>query len=266
MTAAQPLAGLSAIDVTSVHASSSNPREHLTGIDDLALSIREAGLLQPIIVQKVPGRDGFQIIAGHRRYAAVRKLGWAKVPAIIRRDLLPDEELLAMVVENGQRSDLDPIEEGRAYKRLVGMGLSHADVARRVGRSKSTIAGRIALLSLPPHEQEEIRAGVLAVTRVLDRERAERQEERVRAAGRPVGRPKGAKTKPYFSDTHPLAAAARALCAPHWRGRVKVSGGVACGECWEQAIREAVLTAAADEVGAPCAACGVEVDPDGVSA
>src|SRR5690606_38469734 len=112
-----------------------NPRENLHGIDELAVSIRENGLIQPITVQRVPGQPGLQIVAGHRRYAAIRRLGWAKVPVVMRRDMLPDEELLAMLVENGQRAGLDPIEEALALDRLRRSGVSKGDIARRVGRS-----------------------------------------------------------------------------------------------------------------------------------
>lgn len=234
MTAeAQALHGLAAIPVDQVHHSPTNPRENLTDIDDLAASIREAGLIQPIVVQKIPGRDGYQIVAGHRRHAAVRKLGWPKIPALIRRDMLPDEELLAMLIENGQRADLDPIEEARAYRQLRDMGLSNVEVGRRVGRHANTVAVRLALLALPPAEQEEIRAGALSMAHVLGRASTERQQDRLRAGGRGRGRPKGVKTKPYFGDTHALAKAVRAC---DHRGRPKV-GGVGCGECWEAAIR-----------------------------
>lgn len=160
-----------------------------------------------------------------------------------------------MLVENGQRADLDPIEEARAYRQLIDMGLSRADVARRVGRHVNTVASRLALLSLSPAEQEEIRTGAVSVAHVLGRVSAERQQERLRAGGRGQGRPKGVKTKPYFGDTHPLAHAVRTSC--DHRGVPKV-GGVGCGECWESAIR----AAAATTVGAPCGACGAEVDPD----
>lgn len=234
MSEAQALRGLAAIPVREIHSSPNNPRTNLTDIEDLALSIREAGLIQPIVVQKIPGHDGYQIVAGHRRYAAVCKLGWAKVPALIRRDMLPDEELLAMLSENGQRADLDPIEEARAYRRLLDMGLTHVDVSRRVGRHINTVRARLALLQLSPAEQEEIRAGAISVAHVLGRASAQRQQERLRVGGRGRGRPKGVKTKPYFGDTHPLAKAVRRAC--DHRGRPKV-GGVGCGECWEGVIR-----------------------------
>lgn len=146
------LTGLAAISLAEVHPSPNNPRKNLTGIGELAGSIRENGLIQPLVVQKIPGQDGYQIVAGHRRYAAITRLGWATVPCIIRRDMLPDEELLAMLVENGQRAGLDPIEEARALSRLKhSMGINESEVARRIGRPLSFVTTR---------DQESVRAGV----------------------------------------------------------------------------------------------------------
>ena len=231
---AQQLRGLAAIPIDQLHASPENPRTFLTDLEGLAQSIRENGLIQPVVVQKVPGEHGYRIVAGHRRTAAARKLGWPRVPCIIRRDMLPDEELLAMLVENGQRANLDPIEEARALKKLRDVGLSQADIARRVGLSTQTVGSRLALLLLPAEEQDAIRAGHLSMARALGEQVAERQQQRLKKTGRPVGRPKGAKTTPYFSAKHPLARTATAIC--DHRGRPKV-GGIACGECWETAIR-----------------------------
>lgn len=241
VTDARPLTGLAAVPVGQVRPSPNNPRENLEDIDGLALSIRENGLIQPIVVQAIPGHTGYQIIAGHRRYAAILKLDWHKVPCLIRRDMLPDEELLAMLVENGQRSGLDPIEEARALKRLVSAGIPLAEVARKVGRSKATVDARLALLQLPVEEQEAVRAGHYTLTHatrlIRDERKARRQKEN--PVARPVGRPKGSKAKPYFGDTHPLAKAARARCADngHGKGHIKVAG-VACGPCWEATIRD----------------------------
>lgn len=239
----QQLAGFLAIPVAEIHPSPNNPRKYLDGIEDLAASIRENGLLQPIIVQKIPGEPGYRILAGHRRRAAVMKLGWATAPCIVRRDMLPDEELAAMLVENGQRADLDPIEEARALQKLRDGGMGVPEVARKVGRSVATINARLMLLTLPPEEQEEVRAGHYTLTHATNLVKAVRAEQRRRAdpVARPVGRPKGAKTKPYFGDTHPLAGRVRSLCSH--RGSPKV-GGVGCGSCWENVIR-------ADEGGQP---------------
>lgn len=230
------LTGLVAMPLSHIRPSPNNPREELDDIEELALSIRENGLIQPIVAQRIPGQPGVQIVAGHRRYAAIKHLGWGKVPVIVRRDLLPDEELLAMLVENGQRAALDPIEEARALNSLKAGGFSDGEIARKVGRSLATVRSRLQLLNLTAEEQEEVRAGHYTITHALGQVRAARAAARreKNPVARPVGRPKGAKTTPYFSDAHPLAKAVRAAC--DHRGRPKV-GGVGCGPCWESAIR-----------------------------
>ena len=235
-----PLGGFLAIPVDDVHPSPDNPRETLYDIDELALSIKANGLIQPLVVQKIPGRDGYQVVAGHRRRAAAIRLGWAKVPCIVRRDMLPDEELLAMLVENGQRAGLDPIEEARALKRLVDGGLSAADVGKQIGRPGSFVSGRLMLLRLPVEEQEQVRAGHYTLTHAtrLVRDIREAERRKAKPEARPVGRPKGATTKPYFGDTHPLAGTVRARC--DHRGTPKVAG-TGCGPCWEAVLRDDAL-------------------------
>lgn len=232
----RPLNGYTLVSITDLRPSPANPRERMTGIEDLAASIKSVGLIQPIIVQQIPGQHGYQIVAGHRRHLAVKSLGTDAVPCIVRRDLLPDEELLTMLVENGQRCGLDPIEEARALNRLASANLPHADIARKVGRSPQWVKQRLSLLSLPLEEQEAVRAGHATLSHAMSMVRENRQQERFQAnpVARPVGRPKGAKTKPHFGDQHPLARTVRAVCGH--RGSPKV-GGVGCGPCWENVIR-----------------------------
>lgn len=224
------LKGLAAIPVGNVHPSPNNPRETLSDIGELAVSIREVGLIQPIVVQKI-AEGRFQIIAGHRRYAAIKKLGWKDVPCLIRRDMLPDEELLAMLVENGQRSGLDPIEEARALGKLKSAGMVDIEIARKVGRSQSYVSGRLALLALPTEEQEELRHGIVGVTAAVEKARTD--SGKVRKSKKP------SSSRTHLNAIHPLANRAKARCQRiHARnGRVKGVGGVACGECWESVIR-----------------------------
>ncbi len=239
----RPLNGLAAITLDELHPSPNNPRTSLDGIDDLATSIREQGLIQPLVVQKIPGQPGYQIIAGHRRHAALRLLRWETAPCVIRRDMLPDEELLAMLTENGQRAGLDPIEEARACQKLANGGQGQGDIARRLGRSTAWVQQRLMLLTLPAEEQEEVRAGHYSLTHALNviRDGRLRQRQADNPVARPVGRPKGAKTKPYFGHTHPLAATVMRVCSH--RGSPKV-GGVGCGSCWENVIRADAQAAA----------------------
>ncbi|MBZ5736465.1 ParB/RepB/Spo0J family partition protein [Nocardioides sp. TRM66260-LWL] len=253
------LTGMAAIPVAQVRPSPNNIRENLTGIDELALSIRENGLIQPLVVQRIPGEPGFQIVAGHRRYAAILRLDWPKVPCIIRRDMLPDEELLAMLVENGQRAGLDPIEEARALKRLKATGLSDAEVGRKVGRNQAYVSNRLVLLALPVEEQEQLRAGGITVGAATEAARIE--------SGRTRPGAKGKKSSQHFSLHHALGTRARARCqrlGHKAKGAASV-GGIACGECWESVVRADErqhlhdVSAAQDK----CVLCGVEHDPDG---
>lgn len=225
----RPLNGLALIPLDQVKPSPNNPRERLTDIDELALSMRECGLIQPIVVQRLKG-ETYQIIAGHRRHAAAQRLKWTDIPAIIRRDMLPDEELLAMLVENGQRAGLDPIEEARALKRLVAQGMPQYEVAAKIGRSGAHVSLRLGLLRLSIEEQEQVRAGHLKVTHAAEKAKVD--------AGTTRKRSKATDRAWHFSHTHPLATNAAARCnrLGHKTGR-RVSGGIACGECWESVIR-----------------------------
>lgn len=114
---------------------------------ELRTSIEQNGLIQPLVVRRAPG--GFELVAGERRLRAVRDLGWEKVPAVIRE--LSDEAMLVLaLVENLQRENLNPIEEAVAFQQLIdGFGFTQRDVARQVGRDRSTISNTLRLLTLP---------------------------------------------------------------------------------------------------------------------
>jgi ParB family transcriptional regulator, chromosome partitioning protein len=224
--------GLYDVRVEDLQPSPNNPRERMTDIPDLAASIREAGLIQPIVAQRLDDGETLQIVAGHRRHAAVKMLGWEKVPCIIRKTMRPDAELVTMLIENGQRAGLDPIEEARALNHLkVTHHLTDRQVATKVGRTQPHVSGRLALLSLSWEEQEQIRNGQLMITE-----------------GTRLGREASGKVKPgaigkrgpaHLAAHHPLAAQAKARCIrlKHSRGRGTSVGATACGECWESVIR-----------------------------
>lgn len=224
-----PIKGLMRVPVRDLHPNPANPRENLTEIEELARSIDEVGLLQPIIAQREPtGR--LVVLAGHRRLAAVKLLRWVECPVIVRKELMPDEQLLAMMIENGQRANLDPIEEARAIRTLKAhTGLNDVAVASKIGRSQPWVSGRLALLALSVEEQEEIRAGAAPVTHAIERARVESGRTRPGAKGKDTGW--------HLGPRHPLATKARTRCnrLGHLKGRR--TGGVACGECWESVIR-----------------------------
>jgi len=130
------------------------PRVHFdsAALDELTASIRETGLVQPILVRRsAEGR--FQIIAGERRWRAARQAGLATVPVMVRD--VPDDRLLEMaLVENIQRQELSPLEEAQAYQKLLeSLQLTQEDLAQKLGRDRSTVANGIRLLRLPAEIQ-----------------------------------------------------------------------------------------------------------------
>jgi len=126
---------------------------------ELTASIRESGIVQPILVRR--NGDRYQIIAGERRFRAAQALGLAAVPVVVRD--VPDDHLLELaLIENIQREELSPLEEAQAFHRLQEeFGLSQEEVARRVGRDRSTVANTVRLLRLPREARELLTSGVL---------------------------------------------------------------------------------------------------------
>ena len=134
------------------------------GIEELAQSIKAAGVIQPIVVRRVDGR--YQIIAGERRWRAAQRAGLLKVPVVVKE--VPDgqeQRLLEMaLIENIQRDNLNPIEEAKAYRRLVDeFHLTQEAIATAVGKDRSTVANSLRLLRLPEEVREEVSAGRLSM-------------------------------------------------------------------------------------------------------
>src|SRR5215471_12793867 len=146
------------IDIDRILPNSHQPRKTFEeeSLNELADSIREHGLVQPIVVR--PLEDGFfQLIAGERRWRASQRAGLARLPAVIR-DAGEDSALELALIENLQREDLNPMEEAQAYERLItDFGLTQEEVARRVGKNRATIANMLRLLKLPPEVQQWLR-------------------------------------------------------------------------------------------------------------
>ncbi|MGD2152855.1 MAG: ParB/RepB/Spo0J family partition protein [Gemmatimonadales bacterium] len=118
------------------------------GLEELVASIKENGLLQPVLVRPVAD-GGWEVVAGERRFRAVKELGWDRVPVVVR-DVDDRTMIVLALIENLQREDLSPLDEAHAYRRLVDeFGLTQAQVAARVGRDRSTVANTIRLLGLP---------------------------------------------------------------------------------------------------------------------
>lgn len=132
-------------------------------LKELQASLSASGLLQPITVRTAPGGEGFQLVAGERRLRAATALGWQEIPATVRE--VDDRALLTLaLVENLQRSDLNPIEEADGYKRLVDdFSLTHAQIAELVGKDRSTVANLLRVLNLPTPVRNWVRSGELSL-------------------------------------------------------------------------------------------------------
>jgi ParB family chromosome partitioning protein len=130
-------------------------------LGELAESIRLHGVLQPLLVRRLT--DGYELIAGERRWRAARLAGLASVPAVVRSDAGNDAQLVLGLIENLQRADLDPIEEAGGLKRLTEeFGLTHEEVAQRIGKHRVSVSQSLRLLNGCPAVQSSIAAGVIS--------------------------------------------------------------------------------------------------------
>ena len=129
-------------------------------IQELAQSIKENGLIQPIIVRKSPVL-GYEILAGERRYRASIAAGLAEVPVIVKQ-LSDQDMMLHSIIENLQRENLNPIEEAKAYQSLIDKGFTHTEIAEKMGKSRPYITNLVRLLGLPKHILTEVESGKLS--------------------------------------------------------------------------------------------------------
>jgi ParB family chromosome partitioning protein len=160
--ATEPVPGLRKVSIEAITPNPHQPRTVFDpqALEELAASIRELGLIQPLIVQQLPG-DGaqparYQIVTGERRWRAARLAGLQHIDVIVK-DVTPLGMLELALVENIQRADLSPIEEARAYQQLAEQfGLTQERIAARVGRSRVSVTNTMRLLRLPAEVQEAV--------------------------------------------------------------------------------------------------------------
>lgn len=162
--AADPASGVREIPIELIHRNPEQPRQTFgeTELAELAESIRDKGVLQPILVRPSRRTDGeFEIVAGERRWRAAQRAGLTAIPALVRA--LGDVEAFEIaIIENIQRADLNPIEEARAYSALMGhMQITQEEAAKRLGKSRSHVANTLRLMQLPPGVQDHLIAGRL---------------------------------------------------------------------------------------------------------
>ena len=148
--------------IEQIEPNSEQPRTRFedSALDELAASIKSNGIVQPVVVR--PRGVGYQIVAGERRWRAAQRAGLHRIPVVVRD--VPDEKLLELaLIENIQREELNPIEEAKAYRKLIdSIGLTQEAIAERVGRERSLIATALRLLKLPDEVQALIEEGKLS--------------------------------------------------------------------------------------------------------
>lgn len=151
------------LDIDRLRPNPFQPRVHMSDerIEDLAQSIRAHGIIQPIVVRKTA--DGYEIVAGERRWRAAQRAGLLKVPVVVRE--MEDRQLLAAaLIENIQRQDLNPLEEAQAYRRLADdFGLTQEQIAESVGKDRSSVANYVRLLKLPRELRDNVASGSLSM-------------------------------------------------------------------------------------------------------
>lgn len=153
------------VDLDRLRPNPAQPRRAMeeANLDELARSIRAHGVIQPIVVVRRSGEEGFDIVAGERRWRAAQHAGLLRVPVVIR-EMTPAKRLEVALIENIQRENLNPIEEAAAYGQLAGeFGMTQQQIADAVGKERATIANYQRLLRLPAEVQADVAAGRLSM-------------------------------------------------------------------------------------------------------
>jgi len=165
-------------DVTTIQPNQHQPRVHFKKeeLEGLAESIRENGVIQPLIITHTDGPNSYELVAGERRLRASKMAGLTKVPVVLMEVNNRDTLLELALIENIQRTDLNPIEEAQAYENLIKkFSYTQEDTAKHVGKKRSTVANLLRLLKLPKHIKEDMIQGLLseghgrALIKLIDR-------------------------------------------------------------------------------------------------
>ncbi len=162
-TEEQPKEGLFHISIDKIKSNPYQPRTRMDEekLSELTASIREKGIIQPVVVR--PAGEEYELVAGERRLTAAKRLGWEKIPVVITGKLSKEEMLELSLIENLQREDLNPIDTAKGYKRLMEeCSISQDQMAQKIGKDRSTIANTLRLLHLPEEVQKSVSEGELS--------------------------------------------------------------------------------------------------------
>ncbi len=157
--------GLLQVPIEQIAPNPLQPRKTFneSSIEELARSVREHGIVQPLVVTRT-GADRYKLIAGERRYRAAQKAGLTSVPVVVKEMMTDGDALQIALIENIQREDLNPIEEAQAYHQLhEEFGLTQEEIARRVGKERSTVANFLRLIKLPDPVKKLLASGQLSM-------------------------------------------------------------------------------------------------------
>jgi ParB family chromosome partitioning protein len=212
--------GLAMIAIDQIAPNPYQPRKTFNeaSIEELARSVREHGIVQPLVVTRT-GEGRYRLIAGERRFRAAQKAGLTAVPAVVKEMMPEGDALQIALIENIQREDLNPIEEAMAYHQLhEEFGLTQEEISRRVGKERSTVANFLRLVKLPGSVKKLLASGQLSMgharallavepakkqeqlaERVVRRNLNVRQTEMLAAATAPKAAPKPEKAKDVFT-------------------------------------------------------------------
>ena len=202
----EPPKGYLEVDIGLVLPPKENPRQHFDqeAINELASSVSVHGIMQPIVVMR---RDvGYEIVSGERRYRAAKQAGLTKIPVVVREEDSPQHLAELRLIENIQREDLSPLDLAQAYQTLLDQhGLTHDDLAGRLGKNRSVISNTLRILSLPESLHPHLQSGVISLghakallgttdgawllilaKRILDDGLSVREVERLAKAGPPT--------------------------------------------------------------------------------
>jgi ParB/RepB/Spo0J family partition protein len=214
------------VKVSQLKANARNVRKNLGDLDELTNSIRQNGILQPLVIGR-PEQGIAPVIDGHRRLAAAKAAGLESVPCIVS-GVAGDSATVTMLAA-AMHKQLEPLELAKAFQGLLDRGLTNADIARRTGYSTSTISSRLLLLELPAEVQQQLRTHAMSIAEGVSLARQLR--------GGRSGTARLGQRANWFTKDHRLYGGARARCSiEHGDQRITYWG--ICGPCWEQEIRD----------------------------
>ncbi|MEE2674556.1 MAG: ParB/RepB/Spo0J family partition protein [Myxococcota bacterium] len=239
------------IPVALIDANPDQPRRLFDAdrLAELAGSISQSGLLQPVVVRRAG--DRYELIVGERRWRAAKQAGLAAIPAVVA-DVAAEDRLALAIVENVQREDLNPIELAAAYRALAGAGATQEEIGRRVGKDRSSVANHLRLLELSVDIQEDVETGRLsmghakALLQVGEPEARQRLRDRVLSErlsvreteqlGREIAGPVAARSRKPRAKSSEAAASSNPhlkgladLLERHFQSRVRILGGASSG-------------------------------------